>query len=54
MQSLLFSQMMLYLSKKEENELNKELKKVFNKYINNKADEKRYKKVISFVSMPNK
>ena len=49
-----FTQMMLYLSEDEENKLNKELKKVFNKYINNKPNKKRYKKVISFVSMPNK
>ena len=47
-----FSQMMLYLSKEEENKLNMELKKVFNKYVNNKVNKNRYKKLVSFVSMP--
>lgn len=49
-----FSQILLYLSKDEQKEFNEGMNKLLTKYIDNKLDDNREKKVLSFISMPSK
>jgi len=49
-----FTQSFLYLSENEEEEFHKGLRKLLRKYMNNKFDIDKKKKIISFISMPAK